>query len=94
MPAVDPGTVRVLCDTFREHGSQHIVVPTQKGRWGNPVIVGSGYRTELLALEGDRGAKPIMERHPEKVIEVPVEDLGIFTDVDTMETYRTIKPDD
>ncbi len=37
---------------------------------------------EMCALEGDRGARSIMARHPEAVVEVPTEDEAVFVDVD------------
>ena len=64
------------------------MLPVHDGRRGHPVIFASGYRKELLALSGDRGARSVVERHPGCVVEVPVSAPGILTDVDTPEEYR------
>ncbi|NKB71858.1 MAG: NTP transferase domain-containing protein [Candidatus Latescibacteria bacterium] len=90
MPQVQGGTVRRVVAALRTGGEGAIVVPTVERRRGNPVGVGVAYRDELLALEGDRGARPVVQRHKDNVMEVPVEDEGIFADVDTREAYRRI----
>ena len=65
-----------------------IAVPVSTGRRGHPVAIGSAYRNALLALTGDRGARPVLAKNAANVVEVPVEDEGIFVDVDTQESYR------
>jgi molybdenum cofactor cytidylyltransferase len=51
------------------------------GRRGNPVGFGRVHLAALLALEGDQGARRLLQTCP--VTEVPVEDPGIFRDIDT-----------
>lgn len=71
-------------DTMLESGSdERIVVPVYRGRRGHPVYFGSSYRHELLDLEGDAGARVILDRHSGAVLEVEVEDRGVVLDVDT-----------
>ena len=65
-----------------------IVVPVMGGERGNPVAIGRAYREELLGLEGDRGARLVVQKYKDKVVEVEVDDAGIFVDVDTGEEYR------
>lgn len=40
---------------------------------GNPVIFSKKYKGELLGLTGDRGGSVILKKHPQEVLEVPVE---------------------
>ena len=49
--------------------------------------IGGAYREELLALEGDWGARPVLQKNFHRVIEVEVRDLGFFVDVDKQEAY-------
>lgn len=79
MPFVDPATIRALADALG--GGAGIAAPVMDGRRGNPVGFAALHLDELLALEGDQGARRILQRHP--VTEVPVCDPGIFRDVDT-----------
>ena len=45
----------------------------------------------MMALTGDIGAKPLLARHAERVIEVPVGSDGIFADVDTPSDLARLK---
>jgi len=56
-------------------------VPTIDGQRGHPVAFSAACRAELLALTGDVGARPILERHPPH--RVAVDDPGILFDIDT-----------
>ena len=90
MPRVKPQTIDELCRVFSMGAAGAIALPTLQGRRGNPVVFAGAYRAELLRLEGDRGAKPLVQKYADKVIEVGVEDAGILVDVDTPEVYRSV----
>ena len=90
MPQVRLQTLRLLCRAFLAGPTGAIALPTLQGRRGNPVVFAGAYRAELLRLEGDRGAKPLVQKYADKVIEVRVEDAGILVDVDTPEVYRSV----
>lgn len=79
MPWVEAATIAALVDAIDE-GAQ-IAVPTCQGKRGNPVAFGRGYLPELLALQGDTGARSLLATWP--VTEVATADGGIFRDVDT-----------
>ncbi|GAB6061528.1 nucleotidyltransferase family protein [Deferrisoma palaeochoriense] len=90
LPNLRPQVVRFLAFLFRE-SPQGIVVPVYEGRRGHPVILDlKRYRRELLALTGDEGARSILARHPDDVLEVPVYDPGVITDVDTRDAYEAL----
>ena len=86
MPAVGSETVRVL---LLARGERGITVPVYRGRRGHPVVFDlSRYREHLQALDGDRGARAILEAHPDDVARVPVDDPGVVLDLDTREEYE------
>jgi molybdenum cofactor cytidylyltransferase len=45
---------------------------------------------EVATLTGDVGVKALMSRHPTKVREIPVDEPGVLTDVDTPEALREL----
>lgn len=56
------------------------------GIYGNPVLFSAKLAPELLALEGDKGGKSVMKKHPENHIDIPcnfgeLEDIDIRTDM-------------
>ena len=70
------------------HGA--IVLPVADGKRGNPVLFDRRFFAEILALEGDVGARHIIAGNAEWVAEVPASALEIFADVDTPEAYAAI----
>lgn len=81
MPRITPGLIAALI-AGHEAAGEPILVPTRGGRRGHPVLVRAGLREELLAVQGDVGAREIMRAHPEWVAEFETEDEGVLFDVD------------
>ena len=63
---------------------QEIVVPKTAIGTGNPVVLGTRFKADLLALHGDIGAKPLLTRHPDAVRFYHCDDLGIHQDIDRL----------
>lgn len=89
MPQVAGKTMLKVVEALKNRKA--IAVPVRDGRRGHPVAIGSAHRDALLTLTGDRGARPVLAKNAANVVEVPVEDEGIFVDVDTQESYRAAR---
>ena len=85
-PFVSPQTLNRLADEYRKRKAA-AVVPTYRGARGNPVLVGRSLFPEMLALRGDVGFREILKRDPASIVTVPVDDVGIVTDIDTPEDF-------
>jgi molybdenum cofactor cytidylyltransferase len=79
MPHVASATIAALQAKLADGAD--IVVPTFQQKRGNPVGFGRRHLPLLLALQGDQGARSILQQHP--VTEVDVTDSGILQDIDT-----------
>lgn len=91
MPQVRAELIDKLLAAFDpEHGAL-VVVPSIEGMRGNPVVWSRRFFPELMALEGDVGARHLIARYPEAVVEVPVTDKAALIDVDTPEALSVIK---
>ncbi|MBT4162980.1 MAG: nucleotidyltransferase family protein [Gammaproteobacteria bacterium] len=82
MPYIKPATIEKLRSSLE---SGRIVVPVHVGRYGHPVGFSHEFFDEIAALEGDRGAKPVIQVHLDRVVEVEVDDPGVLQDVDRPE---------
>ena len=91
MPEIGEKTVVDLCERLVKAGPETIVLPVKNDQRGHPVLFGRGLRDELLALSGDRGARPVIDAHPQWVVEVDADNPGILTDVDTPQAYRSLR---
>ncbi|HYD82195.1 MAG TPA: nucleotidyltransferase family protein [Paucimonas sp.] len=81
MPFVAPETISALVQTI--DGGADIAAPVYQGRRGNPIAFSREHLARLLELEGDRGARDLLETFP--VAQVSVNDPGILRDIDTRE---------
>lgn len=88
MPGVGPEVLDALLVAFAANGPHSICVPVRDGRRGNPVLWGRNYFPEMMALSGDRGAKPLMGRHAGQIIEVEVATDTIFEDFDVAADFE------
>jgi molybdenum cofactor cytidylyltransferase len=88
-PLVTPGLiVRVLAGYRRTRAP--VVVPTFRGRRGNPVLIDRSLFPRLGALSGDVGARGIFRECAGRIEWVPVEDRGTHLDVDTWQDYQDL----
>lgn len=53
------------------------------GRRGHPVGFAARYGAELLALQGDTGARHLLQRDESDLVPVEIGSRGIYTDIDT-----------
>ena len=100
MPRLAPRHVEALLDGFApdwpseapadREGGRPLCVPVFEGKRGNPVLFARRYFAELCALEGDVGARALIERHAEEVRRVDAPDDGVLVDVDTPEMLAAI----
>jgi CTP:molybdopterin cytidylyltransferase MocA len=82
MPCIAPSTYLALATAFAD--AQEIVVPVHDARWGHPVLFGAAHFAALLALDGDRGARPVVVAARDTLRTVDVDDPGVLLDVDTL----------
>ncbi len=78
MPLVQPAT---LLSVARELAHHAVVYAQHKGRRGHPVGFSAELYSELVALEGDEGARRLVARYA--AFGVEVDDPGVLIDVDT-----------
>ena len=81
MPFIQTETISTLVELMaRGHG---IVHPSYQQKRGHPVGFSQDYAEELILLQGDKGAKDILLRHPSAIKVFHCEDRGIVQDIDT-----------
>jgi molybdenum cofactor cytidylyltransferase len=91
MPRVDAGLINRLIDAFDPDHGALVVLPTFEGKRGNPVLWSRRFFPDLMTIEGDVGARHLIGRYGEAVVEVPVEGKAALVDVDTPEALRGVR---
>jgi molybdenum cofactor cytidylyltransferase len=91
MPLVGPALIDQLIAAYEGHPDALAVVPRYRGRRGNPVLLAAGLFDELQSVEGDRGARAVLERHGERTHWLDVDDAAVVSDADTPEAYQQMQ---
>ncbi len=82
MPRLTATHIDRIAGAFDPDAGRAICVPTFEGRRGNPVVWARRYFPEILALEGDAGARSLIEAHMDAVCPVVMDDDAVLVDVD------------
>ena len=83
--------VSTLEAVARAAAADRIVRPCSGGKFGHPVAFGRQFWPELLALEGEAGAKALIKANLGLLHELDVQDDGIYLDADTPEQFEQLK---
>ena len=81
MPFIDCTTHRKIAQAVA--GGAQLVAAGHHGERGHPVGIGARFRDELLALEGDAGARNIVRANPHLLQVNECDDPGVLRDIDT-----------
>jgi molybdenum cofactor cytidylyltransferase len=65
--------------------------PVRAGRRGNPVLIGRALFPAIAALDGDQGARCLLDRVVRRVVLCAVEDDAALIDVDTQAALRQLQ---
>lgn len=93
-PLVGPAVVDRLIAAFEADPAALAVVPRHGGRRGNPALVAARLFDELRALEGDVGARGLLERHAAAVCWLDLDDPAVVLDADTPEAFERLRRND
>ncbi|MBC8161274.1 MAG: nucleotidyltransferase family protein [Roseiflexaceae bacterium] len=89
-PFVGVQIIDALVQAWRESSAQ-IVAPSFGGQRGNPVLFDQRVFQELREVQGDQGARAIIQANQERVLLLPFAQLRPLEDIDTPEDYQRIQ---
>ena len=88
MPKIQPEYINQLIENFNPLKGWEICIPTNNGKRGNPVLIGSRFFPYIFETSGDFGAKQVMKQHSDKIVEVEIGTSDIHFDIDTQDEYE------
>jgi molybdenum cofactor cytidylyltransferase len=91
MPLITGRHIDRLIAAFNPLEGRAIIVPTRRGKRGNPVLWSKQFFPEMAELAGDVGAKHLIGEHAELVAEVEMDDDAILVDIDTPEALDALR---
>jgi len=90
MPKVNQNIYNKLIKTKNKYNKKlnlenkkEIIIPTYEGKKGNPILFSNFMKEKIINIEGDIGAKKIIELNEKKVLNVPFKSNGVILDFDT-----------
>ena len=88
MPWIAPTTIHKVADALRMGAT--IAAPRWQGRRGHPVGFAHVLGTELAALNGDEGAKTVIQAYLEQLHLIDCDDPGVLRDIDRPEDLNPL----
>ncbi|MEM9798323.1 MAG: nucleotidyltransferase family protein [Pseudomonadota bacterium] len=85
MPEIDADALRSLTDAWTTCDTPILRATTEDGRPGQPVIFARSLFPALMQLEGDTGARNVIDAHPATSVALPGEAATV--DLDTPEAW-------
>jgi molybdenum cofactor cytidylyltransferase len=79
MPWIAAASLRQLC---AQADAELILYPLYQGQRGHPVLFGRAFWTALQALQGDQGARALLQTHGASCRGIQLDDPGVVQDVD------------
>jgi molybdenum cofactor cytidylyltransferase len=92
MPRISGELIDRLIETFETPVEPPLAVtPVRAGSIGNPVLIGRRLFDSVAHLEGDHGARRLIEAAGPAVLECPVDDDAIAIDIDTKDALSSLE---
>lgn len=88
MPCLQTGTAARIAQAL-EQGAL-LAAPQHQGRRGHPVGFAACWQPQLAALQGDQGARSLLQSAAAQVVAMEVDDPGCLLDIDTPEALAAL----
>jgi len=89
-PAISTDTYRCVKCAADEHPDS-VIIPSYNGRRGHPVVFPACLFGELMQQDLPVGARTVLSRHQNMVIEIPIDDYGIVLHIDTPDDLHKLR---
>ena len=90
MPLVSPQMIDRLLAAFDPEEGRAIVMPTYRGKQGNPMLWSREFLPDMLKLTGDVGARHLAAKHADRMVEVEMADDAVLRDFDTTDALKSV----
>jgi molybdenum cofactor cytidylyltransferase len=91
MPLIAGRDLDRLIAAFNPLEGSAIVVPTRRGKRGNPILWSRQFFAEMMALSGDSGARRLIDEHANLVAEVEMDNDSVLIDIDTPDALAELR---
>ena len=86
MPMVNKDIFNLL---IKSKNNREIIVPTYKNKQGNPILFSKLMKKKIMTIEGDVGAKKILELNKDKILNIETNDQSITKNFNTLDNFSS-----
>ena len=86
MPMVNKDIFNLL---IKSKNYREIIVPTYKSKQGNPILFSKSMKKKIMTIEGDVGAKKILELNKDKILNIETNDQSITKNFNTLDNFSS-----
>ena len=90
MPLVSGAMLDRLMAAFDPEEGRAIVMPTFRGKQGNPMLWSREFLPEIMSITGDVGARHLIGKHADRMVEVEMADDAVLRDFDTTDALKSL----
>ncbi len=76
---------------IKSKNQKDILVPTYKGQQGNPILFNKSMKEKIMSIDGDVGAKKILELNKDKILNLEINDQGVAKGFNTQIDFDSLK---
>ena len=87
MPMVNHNIYNQL---IKSKNNKEIIVPTYKGQQGNPVLFFKSIKEKIMTIQGDVGAKRILELNKDKILNLEINNQSIVKGFNTQGDFSSL----
>ena len=84
MPMVNKDIFNLL---IKSKNNREIIVPTYKNKQGNPILFSKSMKKKIMTIEGDVGAKKILELNKDKTLNIETNNQSITKNFNTLDNF-------
>lgn len=88
-PLISRESIERLIDVYRNSDKMMASMINREGDFANPCIFASCYYDELMDIEGDKGGKSVIKRHPDDVYKCRARSEIELADIDTGDDLKS-----
>ena len=86
MPMVN---VKIYNQLVKNIKTKKIIVPTYKKQRGNPVLFSISMKDKVMDIDGDNGAKKILEKNKDEILNLEINNEGILKNFNIPYNFNT-----
>ncbi len=90
MPLVSSAMIDRLLAAFDPEEGRAIIMPTFRGKQGNPMLWAKEFLPAMASLSGDVGARHLSAKHADRMVEVEMADDAVLRDFDTTDALKAV----